>query len=86
MALSAVPVPFGHQLVTLFDYASAMFYNFPILLKQAVSPPQQLMGSMERVVQLGFEVPLGVVRSRHGVEFLYFCSYQTFDGFQGVLP
>ena len=60
-----------------------MFYNLAILLKQAVSLPQQLLGSTERVVELGFEVFGLVVWPRH-VLSSSILSYQTYDLFQGV--
>jgi hypothetical protein len=59
-----------------------MFYNLAILLKQAVSLPQQLLGSTERVVELGFEVFGLAVWARH-VLSSSILSYQTYDLFQG---
>ena len=68
----AVRFPFGNQPVAFIYHSSAMFYNHAILLKQAVSLPQQLLGSTERVVELGFEVFGLAVWPRHGAEFLNF--------------
>ena len=63
----------------------ATLYEFAILLKQAVSPPQQLLASTERVVQLGFEVLWLVVWPRHGAESLYFGPTRLSMYSKGVL-
>ena len=79
----AVRFSSGHQPMALLDYPSTTLYGFAIILKQAPALLQQLLGAMECLVDLGFEVLLVAVWPRHWLIPLI-TSYQTIDVFQTV--